>query len=174
MARSEPIAALTNGSAVVEAKMTEATPDVPIEVMTPYEEEATIISILDLQPVGGNVETDSSLADSSLTPADGAELVPNSVSSARVNGANGTNGSNGHGTKPTWESLLHLLEAEKARKASSRSRKKEPEQAASTTNPIHLWEMPQEGGEPCSTTLNMTKAEELMPDTTTVSQASLW
>jgi hypothetical protein len=114
------------------------------------------------------------LADSSITTADGTELVPIPVSSAPVNGANGTNGSNGHGTRPTWESLLQLLEAEKARKASSRSRKKELEKAASTTNPIHLWEMPQEGGELCSTTLNMTKAEELMPDTTTVSQSSLW
>jgi len=118
--------------------------------------------------------TDSSLADSSITTADGAELVPISVSSAPVYGTNGVNGSNGHGTRPTWESLLQLLEAEKARKASSRSRKKEPEQAASTTNPTRLWETQQEGGELCSTTLNTTKAEELMPDTTVVSQASLW
>ncbi len=154
--------------------MAEVAPERPIEVISLNLEEATITSLLDLQPVGGDVETDSSLADSSLTPADGAELVPISVSSAPVNGANGTNGSNGHGTKPTWESLLHLLEAEKARKASSRSRKKEPEQAASTTNPTHLWETLQEGGEPCSTTLDTTKAEELMPETTQVSQASLW
>ena len=144
------------------------------EVISLPMEATAITSVLDLQPVGNDLVTDSSLADSSITTADGTELVPISVSSAPVNGANGTNGSNGHGTRPTWESLLHLLEAEKARKASSRSRKKEPEKAASTTNPTNLWEMPQEGGEPCSTTLNTTKAEELMPETTTVSQANLW
>ena len=169
-AKSEPIAALANGHGVVEAEMVEATP----EVFSLPMEATAITSVLDLQPVENDLVTDSSLADSSITTADGTELVPISVSSAPVNGANGTNGSNGHGTRPTWESLLHLLEAEKARKASSRSRKKEPEQAASTTNPTHLWEMLQEGGEPCSTTLNTTKAEELMPETTQVSQANLW
>jgi hypothetical protein len=159
LSKPEPMAALVNGHGVFEAEMVEAT---------------AITSVVDLQSVENDLLTDSSLADSSITTADGTELVPIPVSSAPVNGENGTNGSNGHGTRPTWESLLQLLEVEKARKASSRSRKKEPEQAASTTNPTHLWEMQQEGGEPCSTTLNMTKAEELMPETTQVSQASLW
>jgi len=156
LSKPEPMAALANGHGVLEAEMVEAT---------------ATTSVVDLQPVANDLVTDFSLADSSITTTDGTELVPISVSSSP---ANGTNGSNGHGTRPTWESLLQLLEAEKARKASSRSRKKQPEQADSTTNPTHLWEMQQEGGEPCSTTLNRTKAEELMPATTQVSQASLW
>jgi len=170
IAKSEPMVVLANGHGVLEAEMVEATP----EVFSLPMEATAITSVLDQQPVERDQVTDSSLADSSITTADGTELVPIPVSSAAVNGANGTNASNGHGTRPTWESLLQLLEAEKARKASSRSRKKEPEKAASTTNPTHLWETLQEGGEPCNTTLNTTKAEELIPETTQVSQASLW
>jgi len=171
IAQPEPIAAVANRHGVVETELAEEAPEFPAEVITLPKEEATVASVLDLQPMRSYLVTDSSVADSSRTTANGAELLPISVSSAPVNGANGTNG---HGTRPTWESLLQLLEAEKARKASSRSRKKEPEKAASTTNPANLWEMLQEGGESCSTTLNTTQAEELMPDTTVVSQASLW
>jgi Uncharacterised methyltransferase family (DUF6094) len=167
----EPIAALANGHRVVEAETTQVASESPIEVIIPVEEEAGATSVLDLQPVGSDLVTDSSVADSFITTANGAGLIPISVSSVPVNG---TNGANGHGARPTWDTLLHLLEAEKARKASSRSRKKEPEKAASTTNPTNLWETLQEGGEPCRTALDTTKAEELLPETTQVSQASLW
>jgi hypothetical protein len=171
IAKPEPIAAVANRHGMVEVELAEEAPEVPAEVISLPMEEATVASVLDLQPMRSDVVTDSSVADSPITTAHGAELLPISVSSAPVNG---TNGSNGHGARPTWDTLLHLLEAEKAGKASSRSRRKPPEKAASTTRATNLWEMLQEGGEPCRTTLDTTQAEELMPDTTQVSQAQLW
>ncbi len=168
--QSEPITASANSNVVVEAEIAEVSLEVTAEGISLPVEEGTVMSVLDLQPVGGDVKSGSS-ADSSRATANGAELIPISVSSAPVNGTNGTNG---HGTRPTWDTLLQLLEAEKARKESPRSRRKQPEKAASTTHATNLWEILEEGGEPCRTTLNTTKAEELMPDTTVVSQSSLW
>ncbi len=171
LARPEPIIVLKNGSVVVEAETTEVPLEAPIEDITSTEEESTVTSVLDLQPIEGDVATCSSLADSSRVTADEGDLIPISASNAPVNETNGTNG---QGARPTWDTLLQLLEAEKARKESSRSRKKPPEKVASSAHATNLWEILEEGGEPCKTTLNTTKVEELMPDTTQVSQASLW
>jgi hypothetical protein len=153
--------------------MLEVTGDASNEAIpSTEEEEATATTVLELQPIGSDLAMDTSMADSSITTTDGAELLPISMSSTPVNG---TNGKNGHGgARPTWDTLLHLLEAEKVGKASSRSRKKQPEKGASTTHATNLWETQQEGGEKCNTTDNTTKAEELMPETTSVSQTSLW
>jgi Uncharacterised methyltransferase family (DUF6094)/Helicase conserved C-terminal domain len=169
---SQPIRAGANGHRVIEAEMLEVTRDASNEVISSTEEESTATTVLELQPIGSDLVTDSSNADSSIRTTDGEELFTISVSSTPVNG---TNGNNGHGgTRPTWDTLLQLLETEKAGKATSRSRKKLPEKAASTTQTNNLWEITQEGGKSCNTTLNTTKAEELMPETTSVSQASLW
>jgi len=167
----EPVAALANRHAVVEAETVEVLPEEPAEVISLPVEEATSTSVLDLQGVGGDVVTDSPLVDSSIAAPPGADLLPISVLHAA---GNGTNGTNGHGARPTWDTLLQLLEAEKTRKESSRSRRKPPEKAASSAHATNLWEIREEGGEPCKTTLNTTKVEELMPDTTVVSQATLW
>ncbi len=171
MTTPEMITALTKGNVVVEAEMAIVSPEMPAEGISQSVEGATLTSVLDLQPIGSEVVTNSSVTDSSRATTDRGDLIPFTGSSAPVNGTNGTNG---HGTRPTWDTLLQLLEAEKARKESSRSRRKQSEQATSTAHATNLWEILEEGGEPCRTTLNTTKAEELMPDTTTVSQASLW
>jgi len=171
LARSEPITALAIDNGVVEAETVEVLPEEPAEVISLPVEETTITSVLDLFSIGGDVVNDSSLDNFSRAATNGGELIPISTSSARVNGKHETNG---HGTRPTWDTLLQLLEAEKTRKESSRSWRKQPEKAALTTDATNLWEMLQEGGEPCKTTLNTTKVEELMPDTTSVSQPQLW
>jgi hypothetical protein len=171
MVQSEPVTAVMNGHGVVDAELLEVTQDVPAEVISQPMEEVSAASVLDLLSVGNDEKSGSSLPDSSKVTTDRAGLAPISVSSASVNGTNGTNG---HGTRPTWETLLHILEEEKARKSSSRSRKKEPEKATTATHVTNLWEIQTEGDELCNTTLDMTKAEELMPETTQVSQATLW
>jgi len=171
IARPEPIIASQNGNAVVEAEMTEGTTEMPAEVIPLPLEEVAATSMLDMQPISGEVKTGSSVTDFSITTTDGADLFPISVSNASVNG---TNGANGHSAGPTWDTLLQLLEAEKTRKETPRSRRKQPEKATSMTHGTNLWEILQEGGEPCRTTLNTTKAEELMPDATQVSQPALW
>jgi hypothetical protein len=170
MIQSEPITALMNGHRMVDAEVLDVTQDAPAEVISQPKEEVSAASVLDLLSVGNDEKAGSSLADSSQVTTDRAGLAPISVSNASVNGTNGTNG---HGAKPTWETLLHILEEEKARKSSSRSRKKEPEKATTATHVTNLWEIQMEGGER-NTTLDTTKAEELMPETTQVSQATLW
>jgi hypothetical protein len=171
MIQSEPVTASMNGHRVVDAEVLEVTQDMQADLISLPMEEVSVASVLDLLSVGDDEKAGSSLADSSKVTTDIAGLAPISVSSASVNGTNGTNG---HGARPTWETLLHILEEEKARKSLSRSRKKEPEKATSTTHVTNLWENQMEGGEICTTTLDTTKAEELMPETTQVSQATLW
>jgi hypothetical protein len=167
----EPDMVLANGDEVVEAHVVEASPEESIEVITLSLEEAVVPSMLELQPVGGDVTVYSSLADPQLILTNGAETMQ--IPAANGSG-NGTHGNNGHGAGPTWDTLLQLMQAEKARKGSSRSRKKEPGDEASHTEATNLWAVLNEGGEACKTALNKSKAEELMPDTTSVSQASLW
>jgi hypothetical protein len=171
MNQSEPIIASMNGHEVVDAEVLEVTQDVPAEVIPLSVEEGNTASAHDLLIVGNDVKKDSSLSDSFNAATEGADLFPIAVSSAPVNG---NSGANGHGARPTWDALLQILEEEKSRKASSRSRKKPPEKATATTNATNLWETLEKGGEQCSTTIHTTKAEELMPETTQVSQPNLW
>jgi hypothetical protein len=156
MVQSEPVTAVMNGHGVVDAELLEVTQDVPTEVISLLIEEVN------------DAKKDSSLSDSSSATTDGADLLPITVSSAPVNG------NNGHGVRPTWDALLQILEEEKSTKVSSRSRKKQPEKTTATSSATNLWEMLEKGGEACSTTIYTTKAEELVPETTQVSQDSLW
>jgi hypothetical protein len=169
--QSGPITAMMNGHGVIDEEVLEVTQDVPAEVISRSMEEGTALSARDLLPVGNDVKKDSSLSASFNAATDGVDLLPIAVSSALVNG---NNGANGHGARPTWDALLQVLEEEKSRKASSRSRKKQPEKPTATTSATNLWELLEKGGESCSTTLHTTKAEELVPETTQVSQPNLW
>src|SRR5258706_5728201 len=130
-----------------------------------------VTSILELQPVGGEVVECSSLVDPQLILTNGAQVVQIPASNGS---GNGTHGTNRHGAGPIWDTLLQLMQAEKVRKGSSRTRKKEPGDGASHTEATNLWVVLNAGGEACKTALNKSKAEDLMPDTTSVSQASLW
>jgi hypothetical protein len=167
----EPVTAGANGHGVVDGELVEVLQDMPFEVPMPTPEETPVQSTLDSQHFGDEEQTHSSGVNSTRTTPDETNLLPVTVASPT---GNGTNGTNGHGTRPTWETLLQILETEKANKATSRSRKKQPEKAHPDANATNLWETLEKGGELYNTTLDMTKAEELMPETTSVSQSSLW